>query len=122
MALEPTAMFLSILLASRTQAHIYHLQTASYAQHIALEEYYNEIVDLIDDYAEVCQGLHGLIIGYKVPQEYIEDGNPIKYFTEIRDFLSRIDDVLDDEDELVSIRDDIKTLVSKTLYKLSNLS
>ena len=39
--------FVSTLLASRTQAHIFHLQTPSFAAHKALNEYYENIVDII---------------------------------------------------------------------------
>ena len=40
--------FVSTLLASRTQAHIFHLQTPSFAAHKALNEYYDEIVGITD--------------------------------------------------------------------------
>ncbi len=56
--------FVSTLMASRTQAHIFHLQTPSFAAHKALNEYYENIVDIIDGLVESYQGKYGIITGY----------------------------------------------------------
>jgi len=48
---------LSFLFHSRNQVHLWHLQTNSFAEHKALNEYYEKIVELADDFAEVCIGL-----------------------------------------------------------------
>ena len=48
--------YVGTLMQSRNQAHIFHLQTSSYSQHIALQEYYEGIVDLIDSLVEAYQG------------------------------------------------------------------
>lgn len=53
--------FVAILMNSRNQAHAFHLETSSYAQHKALEKYYEKIVDLLDDYAEAYMGKYGRI-------------------------------------------------------------
>ena len=41
--------YVGTLFQSRNQAHIYHLQTPSYAKHMALNDYYEDIIDIIDD-------------------------------------------------------------------------
>jgi len=49
----------SILMHSRTQAHIFHLGVSgpgAYAAHKALQDYYEGIVDLIDGLVESYQG------------------------------------------------------------------
>ncbi len=56
--------FVSTLMASRTQAHIFHLQTPSFAAHMALQAYYEGIVPLIDGLVESYQGKNGIITGY----------------------------------------------------------
>ena len=38
----------SLLFNARTNAHIAHLQTRSFAQHKALDEFYNGILDIAD--------------------------------------------------------------------------
>ena len=44
--------FISTLLAARQQAHIFHWQTSSYATHKALNEFYDEFLELIDSLVE----------------------------------------------------------------------
>lgn len=59
--------FISTLFASRTQAHIFHLQTigeGSFAMHSALNIYYDDIVGLVDGLVESYQGRYGIITGY----------------------------------------------------------
>jgi DNA-binding ferritin-like protein len=42
-------------------AHSVHLNTRSFSKHSALNEFYDNIVDLADKFAECYQGRHGLI-------------------------------------------------------------
>lgn len=55
----------SVLMHARTQAHVFHLRTASYAQHKALQKFYEGISELLDEYAEAYQGKYGTINGYE---------------------------------------------------------
>jgi hypothetical protein len=41
---------------SRTAAHVLHLKSKSYSEHMALHDFYDEIVDLTDAFAEMYQG------------------------------------------------------------------
>jgi DNA-binding ferritin-like protein len=108
-------------MSSRTQAHIYHLQTSSYAAHKALQEYYEEIVELIDEYAEAYQGKYEIISGYMNLSNYREDDNFVTYFEGLRTYVERIRTALPQDDELVNILDDIATLINTTIYKLKTL-
>lgn len=45
--------FIAKSLAMRTAVHLAHLKTASYAQHMALGEFYDGIVDPVDRLAEI---------------------------------------------------------------------
>ena len=47
---------ISYLFHSQTQVHIFHLQTTSFAEHKALQDYYDGIDDLIDGLVESYQG------------------------------------------------------------------
>ena len=53
--------FVGSLFLARDVAHSVHLNTRSYAKHVALQGFYDEIVDLADGFAEAYQGRHGLI-------------------------------------------------------------
>jgi DNA-binding ferritin-like protein len=55
------ADFVGALFLARDVAHSVHLNTRSYAKHKALNEFYDNIVDLTDKFAEAYQGRHGLI-------------------------------------------------------------
>ena len=55
----------SLLLQSITETHIFHLQTKSYAQHVALSGYYEGVGTLVDSLIETYQGQYGIITGYK---------------------------------------------------------
>ena len=55
---------MSMLLHSKTQAHVFHLQTNSFAEHMALAGYYGGIDDLVDGLVESYQGKYGIISGY----------------------------------------------------------
>src|SRR5512135_3202691 len=46
---------------ARNVAHREHLKTRSYAQHVALNEFYDDVIDAIDAVVEVYQGRYGLI-------------------------------------------------------------
>ena len=51
------AKAIGIMFAGRTVTHIQHLKTKSYAEHKALNEFYDEIIDLADGLAEATQGV-----------------------------------------------------------------
>ena len=54
----------SLFFHSRTQTHVFHLGVkgpGAYAAHKALQEYYEEIVGLVDGLVESYQGKYGLI-------------------------------------------------------------
>ena len=77
--------FIATLFLSRELAHRYHLSTKSYSQHKALQHFYEDILDLTDDLAEMVQGAHGILeipiltekSGYKEPIYCI--ANKLKY-------------------------------------------
>ena len=106
------------LFQSRDIAHIVHLSTGSYEKHVALNTYYEEIVDMIDRLVESYQGLYGKI-SIKIPQS--DNTDIIKYLTNIHTKTSAIktDDI---DGEIATIIDEILELISKTLYKLKELS
>jgi len=111
--------FFSLLLNSITQAHIFHLQTNSYAAHKALGEYYAAVEDLTDKLIEAYQGSHEIVKGYS-PAEYSDIKDPIVYFEAL---LKSVDSSskLFTESDMLNIVDEVKTLIKQTIYKLENL-
>ena len=54
--------YVALLFLGRDIAHRVHLKTRSFAEHKALNEFYDEIVDLADSFAEAYQGRYNEIL------------------------------------------------------------
>jgi DNA-binding ferritin-like protein len=119
--------FFSKLFESREMAHIYHLQVkgdqGSYATHEALGDYYEEIVEILDDTIEVYQGQYGLVDGYDVIDTAdTKSKEPLAYFEELAEWIKHGKKCISDEDTHIhSLIDDIMALIYKTIYKLKFL-
>lgn len=50
--------FVSMVLLARDTAHLEHWKTKSYAQHKALNEFYDSVLELIDGFVEQYQGYY----------------------------------------------------------------
>ncbi len=120
---SPVSLF-SKLFESREMAHIYHLQVngeqGSHAAHTALGEYYEGILDLIDDLIETYQGQYGIVDGYDViDTNDTRTKEKLEYFEGLVEFVKHARKAITLEDtHLHSIIDDIVVLIYKTLYKL----
>jgi len=115
------ANFISTLFSSRTQAHIYHLQTQSYAAHKALGKYYKDIVDLIDGLVEGYQGRYGIITGYKGEGQWLETNGVIKYFEALCMYVEKNRVSLVQDSYIQNQIDEVVSLIESTKYKLVNL-
>lgn len=116
---KSVAQFVVVLFHAGTNTHLMHLQTKSYAQHKALQEFYEGIVDLADKYAEAYQGCYGIIENY--PQNYHGAVNPISYLEKIKDYVVINEKILPKEPNLQNTYADILDLLDTTIYKLRNL-
>ena len=109
----------SLLFHSRTQAHTLHLQTKSFAEHKALNDYYDEIVELIDGLIESYQGKYSIIKGYKKYdiEDYKDTTTTVNYF---KDLYSKVEDLRDccKDSYIQNEIDNVCKLLNSTLYKL----
>lgn len=113
--------FISLLFLSRDVAHKEHLRTQSYAQHIALGDFYDKIVDLADSLAEAYQGRNGII---DIPGMDDEDvGDIVQQLKRYLDWIekNRYQAVPKEDSAIQNIVDEIVSLYLSTLYKLQNL-
>lgn len=110
--------FIMTLMNSRNQAHVFHLTTTSYAQHKALQKYYDGIVPLLDSYAETYMGtLNGRMTLKKVNTRHIQDPQKAKdYFKKLLVRIKKIK--LPKDDALKNIQDSIEALIKSTIYML----
>ena len=113
----------SHLMHSRNQAHVYHLQTKSFAEHMALQGYYNGIRELVDGLIESYQGKNGIIDKYTSFElnNYKSNKETINYFTALQKNVDSLrDDVADSY--IQNQIDTVTELIQSTVYKLSYLS
>lgn len=115
---DPVMQFTMCLLHSVTNAHILHLTTKSYAEHKALEDYYTEVGDLVDDFIEAFQGKYGLLHDFTA--DYALPGQPVAYLTYLKDEVAtlRRSEKFPQNSELQNSVDEIAQLIDSTLYKL----
>ena len=110
------------ILHSRTQIHIYHLQTKSFAVHKALNDYYDGVVDLFDGLVESYQGKHGIVEDYKCDgyDNYTSVNSAIEY-------LHKLDKTIEgsrksvEESFIQNQIDTVQELIYSTIYKLKFL-
>ena len=115
--------FVGMLFLARDVAHSVHLNTRSYSKHVALNVFYDEIIDHADAFAEAYQGRHGLI-GPIALHSAKKTNNIVEF---LQDQLDEIEkgryDVADKSDSsLQQLIDNIVELYLTTLYKLRFLA
>jgi hypothetical protein len=117
------ADFVGLLFLGRDVAHSVHLNTRSYAKHVALQAFYEGIVDLADSFAEAYQGKYGLIGGITL-QSAKKTANIIEFLQDQMDEIeaNRYKVVDKDCTALHNIIDEIVGLYLSTLYKLRFLA
>jgi DNA-binding ferritin-like protein len=116
--------FISTLLASRNQAHVFHWQVqgvGSYSAHKALNKYYDEILDLADGLVESFQGKYGIQKGYTSPATFKEDGQFINYFEALAIYVETIRTKIPQDSYIQNEVDTVVKLIQTTKYKLINL-
>jgi hypothetical protein len=106
------------LFQSRDIIHIAHLQTTSFSEHKALDGYYTDIIDLIDDIIESYFGTIGKRLNFKIPaSEYMNAKTHLIY---MKDYMMKHRGVFGMENtHLQNSIDEVITLITSTLYQLT---
>lgn len=115
------ADFVQTMLHSGTSAHLLHLQTRSYAQHMALGDYYDAVIELADSFAETYQGRYGLLTGYQ-PGYQPPAGGAVAFISGVCEYIDTVRSDLPQDSHLQNIVDELAALADSTRYKLTNLS
>lgn len=114
------------LLFAVTHMHICHLYTRKFAAHLALQEFYEEMPELVDKLVEKIQSIH-IIEEYEdlTPILNYSIANPVPYLQTLREFVKNCRERLFNPNKFSSITgasDDIIDQIDATLYKLTKLS
>jgi hypothetical protein len=115
----PVSELFATLLHAATQGHMLHLQTKSFAAHMALDEFYKSMPGLVDDLIEAWQGCNAVIGSY--PSGFSPQTDPVAFMQSLSSYLESNRDAIGDETELQNMADEIAGLIDTTLYKLRNL-
>ena len=114
--------FFGTLQQSTVETWKEHLKTDKYSSHIALNDFYEDIVELVDALIEDYMGKYGKVKDFKNIMT-TEKLGAIKYLEELRELVtSGRKELIDEKDtELHSDIDAILSLIDSTLYKLKEL-
>ena len=108
--------FIAQSFAVRTAAHLAHLTSRSYAQHMALGDFYDALGDQIDKYAEVYMGLEDQVTSW--PSKTPPTGAPVEVLSAYMLSVRREQKEDNDSQALLNVLVDIEELTAQTLYKL----
>lgn len=114
---------IAILFLSRDLAHRMHLKTTSYAQHMALGSFYDDIVGIADSLAEAYQGRHGIIDDIPLLKDDSNSDDPASVLQKHLDAVEKIryTAVEKTDTAIQNIIDEAVAEYLSTLYKLKNL-
>lgn len=134
---KPCAELVARCFAARTYTHMAHLVTKSYAQHMALEGFYEDIVGATDEFFECYQGIFGQCQLSDFPPVRLATGSPVQALQDLRTWIAEnreeccesYDDKDDDQaesndvdnTELANLIDNILSVIDRALYKLKFL-
>jgi hypothetical protein len=115
--MKEAAEFVQTLLHAATNTHILHWQTKSYAEHIALGEFYTELPHMVDKIAEAIMGKYDMTFEFK--NSYYTPAKTGKEELEaLRAYVQDERRELPQDSEIQNEIDNIANLINSTLYLL----
>lgn len=114
--------YVALLFLGRDIAHRVHLKTRSFAEHMALNEFYNDIVEHADDFAEAYQGCYEELLNIPLlSNEY--KGTIIDVLKKQREWIEANRDAICPREKtaLHNIIDEAVQTYDKAIYKLTFL-
>jgi hypothetical protein len=107
------------LLNARTIAHTQHLGTRSYAIHMALNEFYNDIGENADEIAEKWQGAYQQLLVFPDPMPLEKD--PLAFLKELRQWIESNRGEACDDSEIQNLIDEAMATIDGAMYKINFL-
>lgn len=116
---EEVCNYFGTLQESVTIVWRYHLMTKKYHTHIALHEYYEGALDIIDSIIEQWQGING-VADCTFNNVLVADGkDDISYLHELKEYVENNKGVLGGNSEINSTIDNLLSLIDSTIYKVT---
>jgi len=107
------------LLMSAPVVHMLHLQTDSFAKHLALNDLYHDMPDLVDAIIEEFQSKYGIVSSYSTYVTY--NANPVVFLEDLSKYLSVSRDSVATYSSIQANLDTLATAINSCLYKIKNL-
>lgn len=106
---------------AKQQAIVWHQQTTSFSEHKALNEFYDEILGLLDELSESSAGIFGRLKGYEVHDlvDWTSTEDTIAYYKNCYSWLQTERKTAPQESWIQNQLDEIAQLLGSTLYKLT---
>lgn len=118
---DPQEELLCEMLEASAQAKVFHWQTSSFAEHDALQEFYEGFNELMDKFIESYQGCYGrIMMGCDLEVKPYTMEAPVAFLTDFKNYISGGARMLVlGNTALSNILDEINGLVEQTLYRLT---
>lgn len=98
-----------------------HLKTSNRVKHEDLNDFYNDMPELVDTLIEAYQGLFGKVDKYENLLADASDMTALEYLEALHDICKSGRDLLQGETELESDMDAVLDLISSTMYKIREM-
>ena len=123
MDMDSKKVIIGQLLFVQNLAQLRHWYTSSYAEHVALQEFYSVLNSLIDSLAELVVKDNSSGCMFNIPSAYTsmvkEDGRILVYIDQLKEMLLSTEGKWSRAEN--NVIDDILTLVGTLEYKIKNL-
>ena len=111
----------SRVLQARDVAHRLHWRSNTYALHMILNTFYDDVLDAVDELVECHSGEHGLIENFEVQTKPVKDITA--YLSEESEWIqSNRDKISEGSDAIGALVDVLVNTYQRTIYKLENLT
>lgn len=112
---------IGLLKSSFEQSIVWHHQTDSYSMHKALNNFYDEILELTDGLVESVSGIYNRPKDYEItePVNYKNPEQVSSYFKSCYDMIQKDRKDIYEESWIQNQVDEIAQLFAETLYLLS---
>ena len=114
---------ISQLFAARDLAHRFHLRTRSFAQHLALNDLYDGLLEGADTIAELYQGKYG-ILNIPAQSSYtFKEQDTLEFIRDLAQWAECARAIFNPADtNLLNEWDTVLSVIYRAKYKLENLA
>ena len=115
--------FIGLMFQARDVAHSVHLNTSSYSRHMALNQFYDDVIDAADAVTEIYQGMTGTLIGPISIPPYSGGEDILSYLQNQLNELQQARYVVCDKDNTVVQNkiDEAMAVYAEAIYKIKFL-